>query len=100
MTHYRETIANNDLQILGSAVSPMSAGLAIDAALADTKFTTWLEKQPSRTWSGANLWLDAQGWHVELFREVGVPRSFGRVTVQPVTGQTVVVDICTDPCGR
>lgn len=79
---------------------PVSAGQALDAVLANEQFSGWLQEQPASTWSGANIWLDGAGWHVELFREIGVQRNFALAYIDPSTGQVSKVDICRAPCKR
>ncbi|MES1239351.1 MAG: hypothetical protein ABUL57_00665, partial [Chloroflexota bacterium] len=99
------------ITIAGNAQDLLSEGEVVDAMLADSRFSTWLATQPSRTWSVANLGLrnmgEAQGivppgpsWEVDLFREVGVPRNWAIGFVDPVTGQVLNLAFCNVPCAR
>ncbi len=77
-----------------SAMAVLSAAQAVDAALVNQSFSDWVSRQPSSTWVNANLYLDKRGWHVELFV---VPRAFGLVLLDPVTGSVRSVQICAAP---
>ena len=106
-----ETIAlGGTITILPGGPAPISAGQAIDAALADGAFAAWLAKQPRDTWENANLFLQggAMGaaigpypgvpyWDVELYR---APRNWAVVLVDAATGDILKRDFCRDPCDR
>ncbi len=88
-----------------------TAGEAIDAALADEKFATWLADLPTQTWSNANLFLTSQSraegilpagpaWELDLFREAGVPRHWAIAFIDPFDATLISVHYCDIPCDR
>jgi hypothetical protein len=79
-------------------------GEAIDAALANPQFDTWLAEQPESTWSAVNIALEeqaliSQDWELRVFRGQGVSWSRGSAFIDPVTGK-VFLDLCPAPCSR
>lgn len=101
MPSFKEISATSQIMVTGSGPAVLSAGQAIDAALADTRFVGWLHEQPASRWSNINLYLDGDGWHVELFRDQsGAQRNWATATVQPVSGAVTQLDICASPCDR
>jgi hypothetical protein len=88
------------IQIVGPAPRLLSKGEAVDAALSDPRFASWLAEEPASTWSAINVDLEpGPYWMIELLRETGVPRNFALAYVDPYTG-TVTLDICESPCSR
>jgi len=89
---------NGTIRIGDHARKVVTAGQAVDALLGDKRFRAWLSEQPASTWSVANVVLlnygPAQGivpagpsWEVDLFREIGVPRTAAIGFVDPFTGE-------------
>ena len=86
------------------AISPAEA---LDVALGDATFTTWLGMQPASGWENANLFLQPGGintapaipevpyWDVELFR---TPRNWAIVLIDALDGTILRADFCNDPC--
>jgi hypothetical protein len=100
--------ATGTITITDGAPGAVSAGQALDAALADAKFGKWLAKQARKSWVNANLFIqpaavrvavlpDVPYWDVELFRE---PRSWAMVYVDARTGQVLQRSFCDIPCDR
>lgn len=99
-----------ELTIDGSAPNVISAGQAIDALLADGKFSGWLDEQEPGTCNDVNLFLygnDAGGnlgkgpaWEIDLFCLTGVPRHFAIASIGAVSGALQALDFCDDPCVR
>jgi hypothetical protein len=86
------------LRIVGDAPKVVTAGQAVDALLADHRFSAWLSEEPKSSWSVANVTLlnygPAQGivpagpsWEVDLIREIGVTRNLAIGYVDPFTGE-------------
>ena len=106
---YQQLTVTGTIRIVGDAPPVLSAGQAIDAMLADQRFTSWLAEQPASTWSVANVFLQnpgkAQGivpagpsWDVELFREVeGVARNRAIGYVDPYSGKVLSLTFCYPP---
>ena len=104
-----ETLAiNGIITVLPGGPAAVSAGQAVDAALADPAFTAWLSKQPRDSWANANLYLQpgARGvdvlpevpyWAVELFRE---PRNWAILYVDARNGSLLRSMYCDQPCDR
>ena len=105
-----ETIAlDGTITILQGGPAPISAGQAVDAALADEAFAAWLAEQPASSWENANLFLQPGGvktgpaipevpyWDVELYR---APRNWAVVLVDAATGDILKRDFCAEPCNR
>jgi hypothetical protein len=99
------------VQVVGDAPKIVTAGQALDAILADSRFVKWLGEKPKSTWSVANLFLinygAAQGivpvgpsWEIDLFREFGVPRNWAIGFVDPFTGKLSNLTFCNVPCDR
>jgi hypothetical protein len=90
---YEHVLAQTiDIQVAaGIGPSAMSAAQAIDAALTNVTFRSWLEGQPASSWANANIYLDARGWHVELFVD---QHTFGIVILDPVSGNIRFVSTC------
>jgi hypothetical protein len=96
--------------VAGGGAAAVPPGIALDAILADPAFATWLGRQPSSTWSVANLFLTAgdgggiapgrAAWDIELFRELGVPRNWAIGFVDAHAGTLIDVTYCDDPCDR
>jgi hypothetical protein len=94
--------------VLPGGPAPISAGQALDAAIRDKSFASWLGKHPRRTWVNANLFLQPGAigvksmpsvpyWDVELFAE---PRSWVILTVDAATGHVLTRAVCNVPCDR
>lgn len=105
------TASGGQLRIAGNSPNVVTAGQAIDALLADRRFSTWLSKEPSSTWSTANLMLlnygAAQGivpagpsWEVDLFRQNGVPRNWAIAFIDPFSAKVRNLQFCNAPCSR
>jgi hypothetical protein len=88
---FKSLEVNGQLEVVGQGRALKGPGEVIDAALADKKFVSWLSKQPTTSWSNANLYLNsesvAQGilpkgpaWQLELFRE---PRNWAIASINP-----------------
>jgi hypothetical protein len=99
------------IQVEGPAPKVVTAGQAVDALLGDAGFGAWLAKQPRKTWSGTNVYLQnwngggsvvpkGLSWDIELFREKGVPRNWAMAFVDPFTGEVRRVEYCNKPCDR
>ena len=108
---YQQLTVPGTIRIAGDAPAVLSAGQAIDAMLSNQRFTNWLSRQPAKTWSNANVFLQppgmAQGivpvgptWDVELFREVGVPRNWAIGYVDAFSGKVLNLTFCNAPCSR
>jgi hypothetical protein len=107
---YEQLTVTASLEIVGPAPPILSVGQAIDVLLADGRFSGWLGKEPSSTWSGANVLLHhadkAQGitpaglaWEIDLFREIGVPRNWA-IGFVDFGGELVSLTLCDAPCDR
>jgi len=104
-----ETLAvNGAISVLPGGANVVTAGEALDAALADPDFSAWLSKQPRKSWENANLYLQpgAVGvdvlptvpyWSVELFR---APRNWAIYYVDASTGTVLKRMFCDIPCDR
>ena len=98
------------LTIAGPAPRVISAGQALDALLADPRFSSWLQRQRDSECETANLFLanNQNGgiipsgpiWDIELFCETGVPRHFSIAAVDAASGAVRLVNVCDDPCAR
>ncbi len=107
---YKQVAVTGHVAIVGEAPKILTAGQAIDALLADSRFDGWLQRQSPQSCDTANLFLQnnangglvpaGPGWEIELFCEVGMPRHFAITLVDAVTGEVRLVDICDDPCSR
>lgn len=66
----------------------MPPGPAIDAALADPTFATWLEEAPASTWTNTHRGFSPDRWTIGLFRD---PEHgfYGEVTLDAKTGAVV-----------
>jgi hypothetical protein len=106
-----ELTVDGAIRVVGDTPKLVSAGQALDAMLADKRFTVWLAKMPRKTWSGTNVFLEDAGtgggitaagpsWDIELFREIGVPRNWAIGFVDPSSGKLRSLTFCTDPCDR
>ncbi|HEX7544618.1 MAG TPA: hypothetical protein VF361_07430 [Candidatus Limnocylindrales bacterium] len=97
------------IEIVGQAPKLLSKGQAIDAALANPQFASWLGEEPSSTWSIINVVLQDDGptaympagpsWLIEVFRERGVPRNSVLAFIDPYTG-ALQMNTCESPCSR
>ena len=96
------------IAIVEGGASAISPGEALDAALGDEQFATWLRKQPRRSWENVNLFLqpgaigvnvlpEVPYWDVELYR---TPRNWAIVHVDAASGTVLRTDFCEDPCDR
>jgi hypothetical protein len=86
-------VASGTLAITrGGGPQILSAGEAVDAALRDPAFNAWLARQPQASWTVANLYVEDDGWHVELF--VG-EATFAYVILDPVSGKLRSMRICS-----
>jgi hypothetical protein len=105
---FKSLEVNGQLEIAGEGRALKSPGEAIDAVLANKKFANWLGKQPPRTWSNANLFLQSwprregimpkgPAWDIELFRE---PRNWAIAFVDPFDASLISVTYCNIPCDR
>lgn len=104
-----ETLAvNGAITVLAGGANVVTAGEALDAALADPDFSAWLSKQPRKSWENANLYLQpgAVGvdvlptvpyWSVELFR---APRNWAIYYVDASAGTLLKRMFCDIPCDR
>jgi hypothetical protein len=108
---YAQLVVDGTIRIGGDAPNVLTAGQALDAMLADRRFSAWLSERPKGTWSGANVFLlnygAAQGivpagpsWEIDLFRETGVPRNWAIGFVDPFTGTLRNLAFCNAPCNR
>lgn len=99
--------ATGTITVLDGAPSAISAGQALDAALGDRQFATWLEEEPKDTWGNTNLFLQGRGfvepypevpyWDVELYRE---PRNWAVLLIDAMSGDVLRRDFCDIPCDR
>ena len=100
--------ATGTIMITDGPPSALSAGQALDAAIADAAFGKWLAKQPRKSWVNTNLFIqpgavgaavlpDVPYWDVELFRE---PRNWAIVYVDALSGQVLRRSFCDIPCDR
>ena len=96
---------------MGAGPPLESPGEVIDAVLADKTFASWLAGSPASSWSGANLFLSSwhgksevfpEGvfWDLELFREVGVPRNYAIMAIDPFDARLLSAYYCDDACVR
>jgi hypothetical protein len=108
---WRELTVSTSFEIAGHAPHVLSIGEAIDAMLANQRFSSWLDEKPSRTWSVANVFLESEpkaegilpagpSWDIELFREIDVPRNWAIGFVDPLTGAVRNLTFCNVPCDR
>jgi hypothetical protein len=108
LIHAATLEANGVLRVLDGAPSAISAGNALDTALADPAFATWLTKQPKAAWVNANLFLQPAAigvavlpvvpyWDVELYRE---PRNWAILYIDAVSGEVLGRMFCDIPCDR
>ena len=97
-----------EITVLAGAPSAVSAGIALDATIADRAFSKWLAEQPRSSWVNANLFLQPGAigvavlpsvpyWAVELFRE---PRNWAIYYVDAMTGKVLDRNFCNIPCDR
>jgi hypothetical protein len=94
-------VVRGELTVSGTAPRLASEGQVIEAVLADTRFSRWLDEQPESTWQTANVYFDydqAAVWNVELFR--GEPRNYAIAKVDAFTGKLRSLSFCNDPCLR
>jgi hypothetical protein len=105
------TASGGVLRIAGDSPTVVTAGQAIDALLADRRFSAWLSEEPAKTWSTASVMLlnygPAQGivpagpsWEVDLFREKGVPRNWAIGFIDPFTAKVRNLTFCNAACSR
>jgi hypothetical protein len=104
-----ETLAvDGAITVLAGGPKVVTAGEALDAALDDPDFSTWLSKQPRKSWENTNLYLQpgAVGvdvlptvpyWSVELFR---APRNWAIYYVDASKGAVLKRMFCDIPCDR
>jgi hypothetical protein len=96
------------ITVLPGGPIPVSAGQALDAAIRDKLFATWLAKHPRKTWVNTNLFLQPGAigvkvlpsvpyWDVELYAE---PRSWVYLTVDASRGKILTHAVCNVPCSR
>jgi hypothetical protein len=108
LIHAATLEASGVLTVLDGAPNAISAGMALDAALADPPFATWLTKQPKAAWVNANLFLQPAAvgnavlpavpyWDVELFRE---PRNWAILFIDTMSGEVRGRMFCDIPCDR
>lgn len=107
---FTELVVTGELEILPGDAPVISAGQALDSILADQSFVGWLETQDSTTWGTANMFLVGGAgdgiappgpmWDIELFREVGVPRTWAIGFVNALTGELASITYCNHPCDR
>ena len=94
------------ITVLPGGPKAVSAGEALDAALADREFTAWLSKQPRDSWENANLFLQPPAvgvvelpsvpyWDIDLFR---VPRNWATLYVDASNGTILKKMFCDVPC--
>ncbi len=100
--------ARGMITVLDGAPGAVGAGVALDAALDDSQFATWLAKQPRDSWVNANLFLQPRAfgvdvlpavpyWDVELYRE---PRNWAVLYIDAVSGEVLGRNFCDIPCDR
>jgi len=106
---FKHVTVRGEIDVDGPGNELVTAGEAVDAALSDKRFKAYLEAQPDGSCDLVNLYLaDLQGkylpkgpaWMVELFCEIGVPRHYAFVAVDPFTGDVRGIDICDKACVR
>jgi hypothetical protein len=108
LIHAASLEARGVLTVLDGAPSAISAGNALDVALADPPFATWLAKQPKAAWVNANLFLQPAAvgnavlpivpyWDVELFR---APRNWAILFIDAMSGEVLGRMFCDIPCDR
>ena len=108
---FKSLEVKGELEIVGEGRALKGPGEAIDALLSNKKFSNWLGKRPSRTWSNANLFLvswprregimpKGPAWEIDLFREMGVPRHWAIAFVDPFDASLISVTYCNIPCDR
>jgi hypothetical protein len=108
LIHAATLEARGVLTVLDGARSAISAGMALDAALANRQFATWLGKQPKAAWVNANLFLQPAAigvkvlpvvpyWDVELYRE---PRNWAILYIDAKSGGVLGRMFCDIPCDR
>jgi hypothetical protein len=96
------------ITVLPGGPTPVSAGQALDAAISDKSFATWLARHPRKTWVNTNLFLQPGAidvkalpsvpyWDVELFAE---PRSWVILYVDASTARILGKAVCNVPCSR
>ena len=99
---------DGSITILPGGPKAVSAGEALDAALADSEFAAWLAKQPRDSWEHTNLLLQPPAvgvdvlpvvpyWSVELFR---APRNWAILSVDASEGTVLKRMFCDIPCDR
>ena len=108
---YKQLTVTGTIDVVGEAPALVGPGEVIDAALADTTFARWLAAEPSRTWSGANLFLQSwpknegilpkgPSWELDLFKEAGVPRHWAIAIIDPFDASIQSITYCDVPCDR
>jgi hypothetical protein len=108
MTSAQTLETTGTITVLDGATGAVSAGVAIDAALGDPEFATWLAKQPQDSWANVNLLLQPRAfrvdvlpevpyWDIELYRE---PRDWAVLFVDAVSGEVIGRIFCNTPCDR
>jgi hypothetical protein len=73
------------------APAALSPALAIDAALADPQFATWVQAAPEVTWVNPNIVFQDGVWAIGLFKtapDAQRPTRYGELTIDS-TGQIV-----------
>ena len=111
IVRYHSVKATAEVKVQQPGRPVISAGQALDVVLSDPKFDAWLENEPSDTWSNANLFMehasaptvvvpDGASWQIELFRDVGVPRTWAAAFVDPYTATLRKLEVCDEPCDR
>lgn len=96
------------ITVMDGARSAISAGEALDAALADPQFIAWLDQHPQAAWVNANLFLQPAAvgvdqlpavpyWDIELYRE---PRNWALLYVDVQSGEVLGRTFCDIPCDR
>lgn len=108
---YKALVGSTEIIITDGGKTAISAAQALDAVLADEKFSKWLRDAPSESWTAANVFLqnlgpgengivpDGPSWEVDLFREVDGARQWAISFVDPSTGAVRSVNVCDEKCG-
>ena len=107
MVSFETLEVSGTITVLDGAPGAISAGRALDAALGDPPFATWLAKQPPKSWENANLFLQPRAfaaplpevpyWDVELYRE---PRNWAGLFIDAASGEVLHRIFCDIPCDR
>ena len=105
---YKQLVVSGALEVVGEGPALAAPGEVIDAVLTDRKFAKWLNDQPRATWSNVNLFLapgrtdgfppTIPSWELDVFVEVGVPRHFAMVFIDPFDASFLLAQYCDVPC--